>query len=124
MPYTKLPPTSHQPKPILPHLPTSLILTQPIHTTQPPPKQLPTLLHKFITLPKKPHLPSPPNPPKTLPNLQILNSTSPQFQSNSSHHKFLNPIKPLPHPQIHTIIKQHHGAQPVSHFCANKYQYS
>ncbi|WP_145410401.1 L17 family ribosomal protein, partial [Staphylococcus epidermidis] len=73
MPYTKLPPTSHQPKPILPDLPTSLILTQPIHTTQPPPKQLPTLLHKFITLAKKPHLPSPRNPPKTLRNLQILN---------------------------------------------------
>ncbi|WP_398574681.1 Hsp33 family molecular chaperone HslO, partial [Staphylococcus epidermidis] len=57
-------------------------------------------------------------------NLQILNSTSPQFQSNSTHQKFLNPIKPLRHPQIHTIIKHHHPAEPLSHFSPNKYHYT
>ncbi|WP_155009652.1 L17 family ribosomal protein, partial [Priestia megaterium] len=65
-------PTTPQPNPLLPHLTTHLIISQPIHTTQPPPKQLPSTLQKMITLPKPPHLHPPPQPPSYIPN-QLAN---------------------------------------------------
>ncbi|WP_394851827.1 L17 family ribosomal protein [Staphylococcus haemolyticus] len=66
-----------------------------MQTTEPPPKELRTLLHKLITLGKKPHLPSPPNPPKTLPNLQILN----QHQTTQTPLQKLFPQIPQPYTQ-------------------------
>ncbi|WP_186311844.1 Hsp33 family molecular chaperone HslO, partial [Staphylococcus aureus] len=46
-------------------------------------------------------------------HLQILHKIPLQFQSNSTHDKFLNPIKRLNQAQIQNIIKQHHGAEAV-----------
>ena len=57
-------------------------------------------------------------------NVQILNSTSAQFECNCSHEKFLNAIKGLGEAEIHSMIKEDHGAEAVCHFCGNKYQYS
>ncbi|WP_186306310.1 Hsp33 family molecular chaperone HslO, partial [Staphylococcus epidermidis] len=69
-----------------------------IQLIPPPTHQTLTKLQQAITqiqpLSKLIHQPLTPQPilnqifPQ--PNLQILNSTSPQFQSNSTHHKFLN----------------------------------
>ena len=57
-------------------------------------------------------------------NVQILNSTSAQFECNCSHEKFLNAIKRFRRAEIHSMIKEDHGAEAVCHFCGNKYQYS
>ena len=57
-------------------------------------------------------------------NVQILNSTSAQFECNCSHEKFLNAIKGLGEAEIHSMIKEDHGAEAVCHFWGNKYQYS
>lgn len=37
---------------------------------------------------------------------------------------FLNAIKGLGEAEIHSMIKEDHGAEAVCHFCGNKYQYS
>ncbi|MEJ8541608.1 Hsp33 family molecular chaperone HslO [Staphylococcus capitis] len=57
-------------------------------------------------------------------NVQILDTTTAQFECNCSHEKFLNAIKGLGEAEVQSMIDEDHGAEAVCHFCGNKYQYT